>query len=207
MKKIKNKTSTILLFIAIASITITPLNSHAQSDESSWGIKFRIGGRYDNMRMCVASPAGAKGGMAADISIFKNFNINENTTGHLDIPIMRPILFGTAFKMIQFEPSFNLRYKKVLKNTSTLVFGPGIGVSVHYGPDYKAEETLANGENSFFALGPMISGYLGFIPNREKPSKFEFGITPYFTPLFSINDSQNRNGIIAGGFVDIAYKF
>ena len=33
-----------------------------------FGFKVRAGGRFDNVRMCVASPAGVKGGMAMDVS-------------------------------------------------------------------------------------------------------------------------------------------
>jgi hypothetical protein len=75
------------------------------------GLKIRIGGRFDNVRMCVASPAGAKGGVAADISVFAEFPVNNNEALlHFDLPLMRPILFAFAFRMLQFEPIVTLKY-------------------------------------------------------------------------------------------------
>lgn len=190
----------------ILSIIMFTSFGFAQNDSLNWGIKFRMGGRYDNLRMCVASPAGAKGGMAADISLFKEITLKNNTVLHFDLPVMRPILFASAFKMLQFEPTLSLKFKKDINKNIKLLLGPTLGFSLHYGPDYKEEETLTDGANSFFAMGPILGGYFGII-NQTKSPRLEYGISPFITPLFSISDSQNRNGIIIGGLFDIALKF
>ena len=86
----------------------------ARADEAgvfNLGARLRAGGRYDDVRMCVASPAGVKGGPAADISFFFQVPLAARVSLDVDVPVMRPILFGAAFKMLQFEPSASLRFR------------------------------------------------------------------------------------------------
>ncbi|HMB01443.1 MAG TPA: hypothetical protein VKS21_10705, partial [Spirochaetota bacterium] len=72
------------------------------------GINFLFGGRYDNLRMCVGSPAGVKGGPIADIGLDIKVSLDNQHDLVINLPIMRPILFGAAFKMLQYEPSVSL---------------------------------------------------------------------------------------------------
>ena len=75
------------------------------AEENSFllGFKVRAGGRFDNVRMCVASSAGTKGGPAADVSLFAEIGLSRSMSLDLDLPFMRPILFGVAFKMLRKE--------------------------------------------------------------------------------------------------------
>ncbi len=172
-----------------------------------YGVKFRLGGRYDDVRMCVASPAGAKGGMAADISFFAEFGLSNNKSLHIDIPVFRPILFAASFNMLQFEPTVNLRFRKSKNDYSDFIAGPTLGVSLHYGPDYNSEQNAPDRTYSFFAMGPIIGGYFGIEFKRNKASNFEIGISPYLIPLFSINDINKHSGIVAGALIDISFRF
>lgn len=193
-------------------ISIPAGEALAQSDGSNgqvlFGFKIRAGGRFDNVRMCVATPTGTKGGPAADISLFSEFDVGDNMSLHVDLPVFRPILFGLAFKMLQFEPSVTLRFRRATDGDTVLVAGPTLGVSLHYGPDYKSERAMDKRGPSFFALGPMIGGYFGLDFTRpNKTFNFELGLTPYVTPLLGVNDSENHKGVVIGGLLDGSFKF
>ncbi|MCP4179858.1 MAG: hypothetical protein GY756_19020 [bacterium] len=116
MKKTTNKKRVqyVLFLLCILSMLLFAGESIAQTDtiksSNTFGIKVRIGGRYDDVRMCVASAAGTKGGMAADISLFYEIMINNNVL-HIDVPVFRPLLFAGAFKMLQFEPSISFKFR------------------------------------------------------------------------------------------------
>ena len=112
----------------------------AEAKDVSFGIHFMVGGRYDNIRMCVASPAGKKGGPIADIMFDTKFRVNDNLSIAFNLPVMRPILFAAAFKMLQFEPQFSFEFRKNIKDDKDLIIGPGLGASFHYGPDYKSDK-------------------------------------------------------------------
>jgi hypothetical protein len=173
------------------------------------GLKIRIGGRFDNVRMCVASPAGAKGGIAADISAFAEFPVRNNEALlHVDLPLMRPILFAFAFRMLQFEPTVTLKFSDRSNKKVGWVGGPALGVSLHYGPDYHSEASGSGRTESFFALGPIFGGYAGLDFRRpDQRFNFQFGLSPYITPLYSFGDTQHRRGVVIGGLVDGAFRF
>lgn len=172
------------------------------------GVKIRAGGRFDNVRACVASPAGAKGGPAADISLFTEIGVADNMAVHIDLPVFRPIMFGAAFKMLQFEPSVTLKLRKVSGGKVDFVGGPTLGISLHYGPDYKSAASGDNRTASFFAMGPTVGGYVGMDFKRpDKTFNFELGLTPFVTPLFGISDPENHKGVVVGGLLDGAFKF
>jgi len=173
------------------------------------GAKVRIGGRFDNVRKCVASKLGTKGGIAADISLCADVPLNNSALFHIDLPVMRPILFGIAFKMLQFEPTVSLRFVNTLSDQKqTLQLGPSLGVSLHYGPDYKSETKGDGRTGDFFAMGPIIGGYAGItFNNSEGRQRQAFGLSPYITPLYSINDSQNHRGVVIGGLLDYTLFF
>jgi hypothetical protein len=64
-----------------------------------------------------------------------------------------------------------------------------LGVSLHYGPDYKSEASGVGRMPSFFAMGPIIGGYAGlnFKRSNGDQSRFQLGFSPYIIPLFGIN--------------------
>jgi hypothetical protein len=172
------------------------------------GFKIRLGGRYDNVRMCVATPAGVKGGIAADISLFADFPLEHGTLVHVDLPVMRPILFGLAFKMLQFEPTVALRFSDQSDKKIGWVAGPALGVSLHYGPDYKSGPSGDSRTEDFFALGPIIGAYAGLDFRRPgERFNFQIGVSPYVTPLFGLRDPDNHKGIVIGGLVDASFRY
>jgi hypothetical protein len=167
------------------------------------GIKIRAGGRYDNVRRCVATSKGTPGGPAADISAFAEFPVGEGKALQVDLPVMRPILFGAAFDMLQFEPSVTLKFRNIDGTNADWILGPTLGLSLHYGPDYHSD---LDGRK-FFALGPIIGGYVGLdFPRPGKSFNFELGLTPYIIPLFGVNDSENHRGIVVGGLLDGSFR-
>ena len=196
----------ILQVIALFLFTLYPAVLHA--DASLVGFKLRLGGRYDNVRMCVATPAGVKGVIAADISLFTDIPLEYGATVHLDLPVIRPILFGLAFKMLQFEPSVALRFSGQSVDRVGWIAGPVLGISLHYGPDYESESSGDNRTADFFAFGPIVGAYVGL--NFHRPGeKFDFslGVSPYATSLFGLRDPDNHKGIVIGGLVDASFRF
>lgn len=172
------------------------------------GPKIRAGGRFDNIRMCVASPAGAKGGPAADISLSSEIGLKDTVSLDIDLPIFRPLMFAGAFQMLQFEPSVTLKFRKIGNGRMDLVGGPTLGISLHYGPDYKSASSGDGRTDSFFAMGPILGGYVGL--DFKKPGKkfnFQLGLTPYVEPLFGVNDPANHKGVVAGGLLDFQFRF
>jgi hypothetical protein len=178
----------------------------ARGDPFVFGVKIRAGGRYDNVRRCVATNQGTPGGPAADISLFAEIPVGDGKALHVDLPVMRPILFAAAFKMLQFEPTVTLKFRSTSASAGDIgwVAGPVLGVTLHYGPDYKSE---LSGEK-FFAVGPIVGGYVGLDFRRaNKNFNFELGITPYFIPLFGVNDPKDHRGVVLGALLDAAFRF
>jgi hypothetical protein len=173
-----------------------------------FGFAIRAGGRFDNVRKCVASPTGTKGGIAADISFFADIPVSDTASVHINVPVMRPILFAAAFKMLQFEPEVGLLFHKVTDGKVDLVAGPTIGVSLHYGPDYTSERSGSGRKPSFFAMGPQIGGYFGLDFKRpDERFNFQLGLSPYVAPLFGVNDPENHKGVVVGGLLDGLFRF
>jgi hypothetical protein len=173
-----------------------------------FGLKIKAGGRYDNVRMCVATPAGTKGGPAMDVTFYTEISLTDKVGIGIDVPVFRPVLFGAAFKMLQFEPEVSLLFKVVRGDKRDFVVGPTLGASFHYGPDYTSERSGDGKGPSFFALGPRVGAVLGLDFKRpEKAFDFQLGLNPYVTPLFGVNDPDNHKGIIIGGSLDGAFKF
>lgn len=172
------------------------------------GLRLRAGGRYDAVRMCVATPAGVKGGPAADLSLFTELGLGDDLSLDLDLPVMRPLLFAAAFDMVQFEPSASLRFRLRGSGSTDLILGPTAGVSLHHGPDYRSENRGAGRRPSFWALGPLLGGYVGADFVREGRSfNGQLGVTPYVIPLFSIDDPERHRGVVVGGLVDGSLRF
>jgi hypothetical protein len=192
-----------VLFISIFICLIQGIyGQDSPKSEKSNGILFMAGGRYDDLRMCVASPAGAKGGAVADIMYIRKHKLNETQSLTFNLPLMRPILFGLAFKMLQFEPEVTLEFNKLINERIDLVMGPGIGISLHYGPDYKSD--LDNPGESFFAMGPFFSWQTGIAFKKESDIKSAIGIKAFYAPLFS---ADRYTGTVLGGALIYTYYF
>jgi hypothetical protein len=173
-----------------------------------FGIAIRVGGRFDNVRKCVASPTGTKGGPAADISVFADIAVSDRASLHIDLPVMRPILFAAAFKVLQLEPTVGLLFRKVNDGAVDLVAGPTLGVSLHYGPDYTSERSGSGRKPSFFAMGPQLGGYFGLDFKRpDERFNFQLGVSPFVTPLFGVNDPEEHRGVVVGGLLDALFRF
>lgn len=193
---------TMLALIILIGLVQIIYGQDSNKSKNSFGILFMAGGRYDNLRMCVATPAGVKGGSMADIMFVTKHRLNDRYSLTFNLPIMRPILFGLAFKMVQFEPEFTLEYNKLINDKINLVTGPGIGISFHYGPDYKSD--LTNLGELFFALGPFFSWQIGIQFKKESIAKSVAGLKAFYVPLFAMD---RPTGTVLGGALFYAYYF
>jgi hypothetical protein len=193
-----------LLVLLNAALVALPASGADLPDPWVFGVKLRAGGRYDNVRRCVATSVGTPGGPAADISVFTEVPAGDGRAVHIDLPVMRPILFATAFHMLQFEPSVTLKFRDKSDASVGWVLGPTLGVALHYGPDYRSELDGAK----FFAIGPIIGGYAGLDFRRPgKTFNVELGVTPYVIPMFGVSDPASHRGIVVGGLLDAAFRF
>lgn len=206
MKTLKNWVSVVTILFLVLSGSATA--DTTTNDPLLYGFKVRFGGRYDNVRKCVASKTGTKGGIAADISAFADFPVGNGPSVHVDLPVMRPILFAFAFHMLQFEPTVALTFSDKTSNKVGWVAGPALGVCLHYGPDYKSEASGPGRTPSFFAMGPIFGAYAGLdFRHPENPFNVQLGLSPYITPLFGIGDSENHQGVVIGGLADVIFRF
>lgn len=202
----------IVLIAGMAALFLmaSPAGAQDSSTENQmiFGFKITAGGRYDNVRMCVASSQGAKGGPAMDISFFTEIGLRDNMSLLVNIPVMRPILFWAAFDMLQFEPEVSLLFRRVNDGKVDLVAGPSLGMIFHYGPDYNSASSGEDRGPSFFAMGPKMGGYLGLDFKRDGESfNMQLGLSPYVSPLFGINDPDDHSGLVVGGTLDGVFRF
>jgi hypothetical protein len=178
-------------------------NLFSNENETKLGIKVMAGGRYDDMRMCVGSDAGVKGGPIADVMLLIKRNIKPNVDLAFELPVMRPLLFGLAFEMLQFEPQISMEFNKQISNNSALILAPGVGISLHYGPDYKSD--LDNRGKDFFAAGPIVSGLIGYSFDGKNDKSKTFGIRMFYTPLFS-GESSSSPGQVFGAVIEAQFQ-
>ena len=173
-----------------------------ESNRVNFGMLVMVGGRYDDMRMCVATPAGVKGGPIADVMFRVCYNFSERFGAGIEVPVMRPLLFGVAFKMLQFEPQVVFEYA-VPGDKGTYIAAPAIGASFHYGPDYMSDKK--DRDSSFFAIGPIV-GIRGGIKFKDQSDKFtnEFAVRPFFISLFS---KEHGRGTVIGGAAEYIRSF
>ncbi len=194
-------TATIVL-ILVLSVTICFTGwAESPDDDMSWGLHLMAGARYDDLRMCVGSPAGVKGGPIVDGYLDLRFPAGENAALAVNIPVIRPILFAVAFKMLQFEPQVTYEYHFGDRESSHLVLGGGLGAIFHYGPDYTTDKDSPG--PSFFAAGPLFSVSAGL----EIPSGKGYwmpGLKIFYAPLFS---ADYPVGTVAGGALELHYIF
>ena len=196
--------SSFLFLLLLGGFTLNASNLNAVDRTPVFGMKLMAGGRYDNMRMCVASPAGVTGGPVADILLFMRFKLAPHFGMSISVPVFRPILFGAAFGMLQYESDVAFEFSVPLARNVDFVHGPGLGVSYHYGPDYTVGPDDVNPEK-FFALGPMISYYAAF--DFRWPSKYatRLGIHLYHISLFRTDEFDY--GMVFGGAVEASMYF
>jgi hypothetical protein len=186
--------------IIIVLLIVMSFYTFGDTDKFSFGITVIAGGRYDNLRMCVASPAGVKGGPIADIFLNFTFPVKEEFNIAIKLPVMRPILFAAAFKMLQFEPEVDFIFKKPINDNLKFIGSAGVGISFHYGPDYTSDRD--NRGESFFAIGPMITGNAGFGFGSNKEQMLT--LKAFYVPLFS---KDYDVGTVIGGALDYTILF
>ncbi len=205
-KGVGNGVRGLLPLLLMGSVLTWPVTA-ASAAPVAFGTKLRAGGRYDNVRMCVATPAGVNGGPAMDISAFGSWALGDWGRLEFDLPVGRPILFATAFSMLQFEPSVTLKVLFRRSEGREYEAGPMLGASFHYGPDVDSESSGSGRTASFFAMGPMLGGYVGVVFKRPR-GRFDVqvGVTLYGTGLVSVGDGEDHRGFVAGGSLDIGLR-
>jgi hypothetical protein len=197
-----------LTSIALVAVVGAVGHAYADNPRQVFGARLSAGGRFDNVRKCVASPTGTRGGPAADISAFLELPLRPQLALLINLPVFRPVLFGIAFKMLQFEPDVTLVFRRGISDRLDLVFGPSLGISLHYGPDYLSESSGPGRTPSFFALGPMFGGYLGLDFKRPgRDLNWQLGVRPYVTPIFGVDDPASHRGVVVGGMLEVQLRF
>ncbi len=191
------KPQVIIISLVVLSVSLA---LHGQD----YGIKIMGGGRYDDIRMCVGSDRNVKGGPIADIMFLANYRLQSGRKLTLEIPVMRPILFGAAFKMLQFEPEVSLEFENTINSDNSMVVAPGLGLSLHYGPDYKSD--LDNRGDDFFAAGPFFSTLVGWKRINADDKERIMGVRFFYTPLFS-SESDLSPGTILGAVLEVQFEF
>jgi len=196
-----------LMFLFSLLPLVLPARASGQSG-TTLTTRARMGARYDEVRMCVATPAGVNGGPAGDVSALFSWSAGGDRRLEFDLPVMRPILFGAAFRMLQFEPSLALTFQLDRTASRELRAGPVAGVSLHYGPDEDSEPSGEGRTDSFFALGPFVGG-TGAITFLRPGHAFDLqiGVTVYATRLFSFDDDPDHGGFVFGGSLDVGFRF
>jgi hypothetical protein len=170
--------------------------SIAQSKgDISLGLLVMVGGRYDNLRMCVATGSGVKGGPIADVMVTGRYAVTDRVGIGINLPVMRPLLFGLAFKMLQFEPEVMVDFRNRINDRVDVVAAPALGVSLHYGPDYRSDRQ--NRSPSFFAAGPLAGVHvgIGFKDGAGTIRNF-LGVKPFYAALFT---RDHGIGTVVGG--------
>lgn len=193
--------------ILLTSVILCTLLSAATKADSylSLGVTLMLGGRYDDIRMCVATPDGVKGGPIADIMLSTRYHFDDQNAVGLLLPVFRPILFGAAFKMLQFEPQLFYERRSDLSESAQLVIQPGLGISFHYGPDYETEKsTPFEDRDNFFAAGPMVSSLIGLQFGDDRKLTRMVGLRPFYIPMFAAN---RETGTIFGGALEGHFDF
>lgn len=143
-----------------------------------------------------------------DISFFAQVDVGDEAHMVFNVPVVRPLLFWLGFDMLQFEPTVRLTFDASLGEDTDLILGPVLGLSMHYGPDYHSDSEGETRGPSFWALGPTVGGYFGV--DFAQPGElfnFQLGITPYLSPLFSVNDDEDHQGIVVGGMLEGHFRF
>lgn len=180
-------------FFVILAFLFTIQSLAQPSDVSSgsrFGILFMAGGRYDNVRKCVVTPVGTKGGPIADVMLTYRVKLTGRESIRFNLPVMRPLLFAVAFKSLQFEPEMNLLYDAGKGTDHDFFLSPGLGLSLNYITDYNNSAD----EPRFFSWGPIFSLQTGL--SLKKNDSRTFAVRAFYSPLFA--SSPGKNGTVAG---------
>lgn len=191
----KRMTVAIIVLLAIVS-------SGVGADEKqgiSLGIRILAGGRYDNVRMCVGSPAGVPGGPIGEVYFDIRVPVSDAGTVVINVPLFRPIVFAAAFDMLQLEPVVMYEHSLSDEAGTHPVVGAGMGVVLHYGPDYHSSQDDPG--DSFFSIGPLLNGFAGLTIGE---TNFTAGLKGFFSPLIS---PDRPTGVVAGGGLEVNYRF
>lgn len=195
--------------LAVAGLA-APLAAAAspRGGDAFFGIRLRLGWKYDDLRMCGATGPGAPHGPDIDVSAFAELPLSDDASLDVNLPLFRPIMLGVAGRMVQLEPEATLLFRTDLDDGNRLVAGPSLGFSLHYGPDLLSTSKGAGRTPSFWAFGPRLGGYVGvdFVRPTET-FNFQLGLHPYFEPLFAIADERARRGRVAGLTLDSSFRF
>src|SRR6056297_4081479 len=100
----------------------------------SIGIRILAGGRYDNVRMCAASPAGVPGGPIGEVYFDIPVPVSERGAVVINVPLFRPIVFAAAFDILQLEPTVMYEHTFGDGTGTHPVVGGGLGIILHHGP-------------------------------------------------------------------------
>jgi hypothetical protein len=151
----------------------------------------------------VATGVGEKGGPIGDIMLDVRKHIDDKNAVGFKLPVMRPILFGAAFKMLQFEPEFIFEHAVDLNGKYRFVTGPGLGLSLNYGPDYKTD-WKAPDRQDFFSCGPFLSCLfaLGFRTGAGLGRMI--GLRAFYVPLFA---GTHGTGTVLGAALEGHFDF
>ncbi|MDC7125541.1 MAG: hypothetical protein PQJ46_08230 [Spirochaetales bacterium] len=192
------KLSLLLIFLLFMSFSVSAI----EQGDFSIGVSFAAGGRYDNVRMCVASPAGFPGGFAMEpAGLVLEYGVTDNFGIGAYIPLGRPLIFALNTQMLQFLPELVFSIHVPITDTLDFVLHPALGASLHYGPDYLSDAD--NRGEDFFAAGPRVSLLGGVEIKHSSGQEFVFGLKPYFEYLFS----DYRSGYVIGGEFDFQYRY
>jgi hypothetical protein len=188
------------LLLLLMSTVLTGALFGSATGETTFGFHALFGGRYDDMRMCVGSPPGVKGGPIGEVYLDIGFPAGDSASIVLNIPVFRPILFGAAFRMLQFEPQFT--YERLIGpiDGGQWVLGAGLGAVFHYGPDYLSDPE--NRGEDFFAFGPLVSASAGLRFDTDRGAWMP-GVKAFYAPIFS---GDYGSGTVAGGGLEIHYS-
>jgi len=178
------------LLFATLFLPIGMMSQTKHSAANRLGLLAMAGGRYDDVRKCVASPVGTKGGPIADLMLTYTVPINQKKSLRLNLPVMRPLLFALAFKSLQFEPEIHLLSSTTNETGNRFQVIPGIGLSLNYINEY---DNPAD-EPRYFSMGPIFSIQTALSLNES--SSRSLGLRVFYSPLFSAGDG--RNGTVAG---------
>jgi hypothetical protein len=192
----------ILFFLIILIFSSFSLQKSGNYSYFNLGASLAAGGRYDPVRMCVITPAGVPGGPAFEILAFAceyRFNWFIGIGGYL--PIGRPIIFGTAFRMLQFIPEGVVSFHFPINNFFEILINGGFGGSFHYGPSFRSDFIYRG--PSFFAAGPRFSCLVAAHFTVKNNFIFIIGLKPYFEYLIS----NVIHGPIVGGEIDFQFRY
>lgn len=187
-----------LLLLSIPIYAVLTDGFAAENGYTSYGVNLMAGYRYDNLRLCVASGPGVKGGPIGDIMVNLRNHVNEKNAFGFTLPVMRPVIFAAAFKMLQFEPEFIYEHTTKINDRYGFVVGPGLGVSLNYGPDYKTDWRSAN-RIDFFSAGPFISSLFAVRFKSISNLNRIIGIRVFYIPLFT---KDHGTGTVAGAALE-----